>query len=142
MAPAVPKAAQMRRPVSAVGVQDGRHFRDFLTMETGLDHHLAGKLHPRRGQTQAIVRILAESPQAAVGVADARAEVRITGDNVLPVAQKSAQYYSRQRYRQRYRRLGYHRSPYGGLIRRRGPYVQELGPGGRPTGPIGREANP
>jgi hypothetical protein len=68
-------------------------------------------------------------------IADAPAEERMAGNNILPVAQKSAQNYSRQRFRQRYRRLGYHRSPYGGIVRRRGPYIQGLGPGG-PTGPI------
>jgi hypothetical protein len=71
------------------------------------------------------------------GIADATAEERMEGNNILPVAQKSAQNYSRQRFRQRYRRAGYHRSPYGGIVRRRGPYIQELGPAG-PTGPIGR----
>jgi hypothetical protein len=74
------------------------------------------------------------------GIADARAAERITGNNILPVAQKSVQNYSRQSYRQRYRRLGYRRSPYGGIVRRRGPYIQELGPAG-PTGPIGRNLN-
>jgi hypothetical protein len=71
------------------------------------------------------------------GIAGAAAEERMTGSNMLPVAQKSAQNYSRQSYRQRYRRLGYRRSPYGGIVRRRGPYIQELGPAG-PTGPIPR----
>jgi hypothetical protein len=74
------------------------------------------------------------------GIADARAEERMTGNNILPVAQKSAQKYSRQSYRQRYRRLGYRRSPYGGIVRRRGPYIQELGPAG-PTGPLGPHVN-
>jgi hypothetical protein len=69
------------------------------------------------------------------GIADVRAEERITGNHILPVAQKSAQSYSRQRYRQRYRRLGYHPSPHGGIVRRHGPYIQKMGPGG-PTGPI------
>jgi hypothetical protein len=40
------------------------------------------------------------------GIADARAEEQITGNNIVQVAQKSAQNYSRQHYR----RLGYHRS--------------------------------
>ena len=75
------------------------------------------------------------------GIADARAEVRITGNSILSVAATNIQYYSRQRYRQRYRRLGYRRSPYGGYVRGRGPYLQHLGPGGRPTGPISRHAN-
>jgi hypothetical protein len=70
------------------------------------------------------------------GIADAPAEERMAGDNILPVAQRSAQNYSRQSYRQRYRRLGFRRGPYGSIYRRRGPYVQYLGPGGRPTGPI------
>ncbi len=71
-----------------------------------------------------------------LGIADARAEERIAGDNILPVASRNPQSYSRQRYR----RLGYRRSPYGGIVRRRGPYIQELGPAG-PTGPIGRTLN-
>jgi hypothetical protein len=74
------------------------------------------------------------------GIADACAEERTTGNNIIPVAQRSAQYYSRQSYRQRYRRLGYRRSPYGGIVRRRGPYIQELGPAG-PTGPLGPHVN-
>jgi hypothetical protein len=65
------------------------------------------------------------------GIADASAEERTTGSNILPVAQKNARYYSRQRYR----RLGYRQGPYGSVYRRRGPYVQYWGPGG-PTGPI------
>ena len=69
-------------------------------------------------------------------VAGARAEERVTGNNIIPVASRNAQNYSRQRYRQ----LGYRRSPYGGIVRRRGPYIQELGPAG-PTGPIGRNVN-
>ena len=70
------------------------------------------------------------------GIADARAEVRPTGNNILDVAATNVQY-----SRQRYRRLGYRRGHYGGLVRGRGPYVQYLGPDGRPTGPIGRYAN-
>jgi hypothetical protein len=73
-------------------------------------------------------------------ISGACAEERVTGKNILPVAQRSAQYYSRQSYRQRYRRLGYRRSPYGGIVRRRGPYIQELGPAG-PTGPLGPHVN-
>jgi hypothetical protein len=71
-----------------------------------------------------------------IGVAGARAEERVTGNNIVPVASKNVQYSPRQRYR----RLGYRRGHYGGIIRRRGPYYQELGPAG-PTGPIGRHAN-
>jgi hypothetical protein len=71
-----------------------------------------------------------------LGIADARSDESVSGNNILPVAQRNAQYYSRQRYR----RLGYRRSPYGGTVRGRGPYIQELGPGG-PTGPIGRHTN-
>ena len=78
------------------------------------------------------------------GIADARAEVRITGNNILPVAITNVQYNTRQRYAQRnaqrYRRLGFRRSPYGGLVRRRGPYYQELGPAGR-TGPLSPTIN-
>jgi hypothetical protein len=70
------------------------------------------------------------------GIADARAEVQITGNNIRPAGVTNVQYYSRQRYR----RLGYRRSPYGGVVRRRGPYIQELGPAG-PTGPISRHTN-
>jgi hypothetical protein len=70
------------------------------------------------------------------GIANARAEERITGNSILPVAQRGAQKYSRQRYRQSYRRLGYRSGPYGSIYRRRGPYVQYLGPDGRPTGPL------
>jgi hypothetical protein len=71
-----------------------------------------------------------------IGVAGARAEVRVTGNNIAPVASKNVQYSPRKRYR----RLGYRRSPYGGIVRRRGPYIQEYGPAG-PTGPIGRTLN-
>ena len=71
-----------------------------------------------------------------LGIADAGSEEQIKYNNILPAAQSSAQYYSRQRYR----RLGYRRSPYGGIVRRRGPYIQELGPGG-PTGPLGPHVN-
>ena len=74
------------------------------------------------------------------GIADAPAMERVTGNNVLPVSVTKVQYYSRQRYRQRYRRLGYRRSPYGGIERRRGPYVQRLGPAG-PLGPLGPHVN-
>jgi hypothetical protein len=74
------------------------------------------------------------------GIADARAEERVTSNNILPAAATKVQYYSRQGYRQRYRRLGYRRSPYGGIVRRRGPYIQELGPAG-PTGPLGPHVN-
>jgi hypothetical protein len=70
------------------------------------------------------------------GIAGACAEERTTGNNIVPVAATKTQYYSRQRYR----RLGYRRSPYGGIVRRRGPYIQELGPGG-PTGPLGPHVN-
>ena len=69
------------------------------------------------------------------GIADARAEEQTTGNNIIPVVSPRAQY-----SRQRYRRLGYRRSPYGGIVRRRGPYIQELGPGG-PTGPLGPHVN-
>jgi hypothetical protein len=70
------------------------------------------------------------------GIADARAEERITGSNIIPVVDKGVPYYSRQRYR----RLGYRRSPYGGIVKGRGPYLRELGPAG-PTGPLGRHTN-
>jgi len=51
------------------------------------------------------------------GIADARAEERIAGNNIYPVAERNVQNYSRQRYRQHYRRPGYHRSPYGRFIK-------------------------
>jgi hypothetical protein len=47
------------------------------------------------------------------GIADPRAEERIPGNNIYPVAEKNIQNYSRPRYR----RLGYHRSPYGRFIK-------------------------
>lgn len=74
------------------------------------------------------------------GIAEARAEERTIDNNLLPVAQKKGQNYSRQSHRQRSRRLGYRRSPYGSIGKRRGPYFQGLGPGG-PTGPLGPHVN-
>jgi hypothetical protein len=71
------------------------------------------------------------------GIADAHAEERVTGNNILPVAQKNTQNYSRQSYRQRYRRLGYRRGPYGSISKGSGPYIRYLERGG-PTGPIPR----
>ncbi len=75
--PAIAEAAQVRRPVTAVGVQDDRHLADLLLVQRCLDHHLAGELHARRPQVEPFVGVLAEGAQAAVGVADGRAEEEV-----------------------------------------------------------------
>src|SRR5579871_4077704 len=60
----------MRWVVSAVGVQNNGNFRDPLMVQTGLDHHLAGKLHSRSLQMQPLVGFPAEAAETAVGIAD------------------------------------------------------------------------
>src|SRR5574341_378809 len=77
MSPTVAKAAQVRRTIAAIWMQDRGDFADLLPVQAGLDHHLAGELHARRGQAEALVSIFAKTAQTAMGVADRTAEKQI-----------------------------------------------------------------
>ncbi len=77
MPPAVAEAAQMRRAVAAVGAEDRRYLADFLLVQGSLDHHFTGEFHAGRAQVEALVGVLAKAAQAAVGVADGRAEEEV-----------------------------------------------------------------
>ena len=77
MPPAVAKAAQVRRAVSAIRVENDGNFRNLLVVQTGFDDHLAGELHPRSFDVQSLVGFLAERSQAAVRVADRRVKKEV-----------------------------------------------------------------
>jgi len=71
--PTVAEGAQMRRATTAIGVEDHRNLADLLPVQGRLDHHFAGEFHARGGQTEPLAAVLAEGPEAAMGIADAGA---------------------------------------------------------------------
>jgi hypothetical protein len=73
------------------------------------------------------------------GIADAKAEERQIGTNILQVVDRNVPYYSRRRWRYtRYNRGPIRQNPYGGYLVGRGPYPGRLLPDGTVTGPIPR----
>jgi len=79
------------------------------------------------------------------GIADASAEIRPTGINILQSSKiHLAYYYSRRRGRYLHTRGRHiHTFPSGQRYASRGgPYIRYVLPGSRRTGPIARDANP
>src|SRR6202030_3084790 len=72
--PAVAPGSKMRRAVAAIFVEGGWHLVDAHVLQPGLDHHLAGELHPRRAEPHALVGVLSESAQSAMKVTDPNTE--------------------------------------------------------------------
>src|SRR6516165_1042498 len=77
MPPAVAEAAKVRRTVAAIRAEHRRHFAHPLFVKGSLYYHFAGKFHARRPQVQALIGVLAESPKAAMGIANWRAKEQV-----------------------------------------------------------------
>src|SRR6516165_604352 len=77
MTPTVAKAAQMRRTVAAIRIQDYGDLGNPQTFQTGFDYHLAGKFHSRSAEAESIVGLLPEGTEATVGIPNGAGEEQI-----------------------------------------------------------------
>ena len=64
----------MGQPTAAIGPERDRNLGDFTARQGGLEDHLAGELHARRGQVQIVETAPRERPKPAMGVAHPGAE--------------------------------------------------------------------
>src|SRR5688500_15931375 len=85
--PAVAPAAQVWRAAATVRRQRRRNLGHAESGELGLDHHLARELHARRDQVQAADRFPVEPAEAAVEIADVRAEQKASDERQHRIAE-------------------------------------------------------
>ena len=74
MTPAVAPCAKVRGAAAAVFLERGRDLNHALAEQGGFDDHLAGELHAGSAEIEAFVGVDGEGADAAVEVADGRAE--------------------------------------------------------------------
>src|SRR5450759_597659 len=70
VAPAVPERLEVRRAVSAVGVEDHRNLANAQAGVDGVSHHLGRELHAGRAHLHALVRLGGEGTHSAMEVTD------------------------------------------------------------------------
>ena len=89
MPPAVPPSSQMRRTTTAIWMESGGNFSDAKSRKDAADDHFAGKLHPRRLQSEHSNLGSIEPAQTTVKVAYGNAEKQSANETEHRVSQDS-----------------------------------------------------